>query len=92
VCPEDGVIFGHHRHDVALRRAAKLALPKDDPRADVFTGAHLRSARITHWVDDGGPLTGIQQLVGHLHLVTTAKYVRASERAAEEVHRKASRR
>jgi integrase len=92
VCPKDGIIFGHHRYDTALRKAALAAMPKDPERAKLFTGTHLRSARITHWVDEGAPLTGVQFLVGHEHLETTAKYVRPSERAAMAVLKRSARR
>jgi integrase len=80
VCPKDGTIFGAHDYRTQIRRAAKKALPKD--RAELFTGAHLRSARATHWLDKGAPLTGVQFLLGHLRMDTTAKYIRPSERAA----------
>lgn len=82
VLPKDGVIFGNHRYETPIRRAALAAMAKDPERAKLFTGAHLRSARVTHWLDEKAPLTGIQYLVGHKHLETTAKYVRPSERAA----------
>jgi integrase len=91
VLPKDGVIFGNHRYETPLRRAARLAMPKDPERAKLFTGAHLRSARVTHWIDEGAPLTGIQYLVGHKHLETTAKYVRPSERAALSVLKRRAR-
>lgn len=89
VLPKSGVIFGAHRYETPIRRAALAAMPKDPERAKLFTGAHLRSARITHWIDEGGSLTGIQFLVGHEHLETTAGYVRPSERAARSVLKRA---
>lgn len=86
VCPEKGVIFGMHDYRTQIRRAATKALPPD--RAKLFTGAHLRSARATHWLDNGAPLTGVQFLLGHLRTDTTAKYIRPSERAAKAALRK----
>lgn len=83
VCPEKGLIFGHHDYREHLKLAAIDALPPE--RAELFCGAHLRSARITHWLDDGAPLTGVMRLVGHKRLESTAKYVRASDKAAESI-------
>lgn len=86
VAPKDGLIFGAHDYRSPLGRAARKALPPE--RAEIFTGAHLRSARATHWLDDGGSLTGVQFLLGHLHTETTAKYIRPSEKAAEAIVRR----
>jgi integrase len=83
VCPAEGVIFGAHDYREHLRAAAAAALPKE--RADKFTGAHLRSARITHWLEQSQNLAGVQYLAGHRNANTTARYVRASLRAALEV-------
>jgi integrase len=44
----------------------------------------LRHSRITHLVEAGGPLTGVQWLAGHKHLSTTAKYTHAGPRAAQD--------
>jgi integrase len=83
VCPNEGLIFGKHDYRPHLRAAALAALPKD--RAEKFCGAHLRSARITHWLEKTANLPGTQYLAGHKHAVTTSRYVRASLRAALEV-------
>lgn len=85
VCSEEGLIFGAHDYREHWRAAAKQALPKD--RAGRFTGAHFRSARITHLLELSGNLPGVQYLVGHKHATTTNKYSRPSERAAEAVLR-----
>jgi integrase len=86
VCPEDGPIFGAHDYREHLRAAADAALPPD--RAALFTGAHLRSARATHWLDEGAPITAVQFLLGHKRMETTARYVRAAEKAAETLVKK----
>jgi integrase len=83
ICPEKGLIFGHHDYREHLKLAAADVLPAE--RAELFCGAHLRSARITHWLDEGAPLTGVMRLVGHTRLETTAKYVRASDKIAEQI-------
>jgi integrase len=83
VCPDEGLIFGAHDYREHLAAAASAVLPKE--RADKFTGAHLRSARITHWLEQSQNLAGVQYLAGHRNANTTAKYVRASLRAALEV-------
>ncbi len=81
VCPAEGLIFGKHEYRPHLKAAAEAALPKD--RAEVFCGAHLRSAMITHNVEKPTTnLAGVQFQVGHTKLNTTARYMRPSQRAA----------
>ncbi|RPH75589.1 site-specific integrase [bacterium] len=81
--PYAGPIFGWHNYRPHLAQAAKASLSKD--RADVFCGAHLRSARITHWLEYTDNLPGVQYLAGHTQTNTTARYVRPSLRAALDV-------
>jgi len=83
ICPAEGLLFGAHDYRDHLRAAGESSLPKE--RADKFTGAHLRSARITHWLEQSQNLAGVQYLAGHKNANTTARYVRASLRAALEV-------
>jgi integrase len=83
VCPAEGLIFGKHRYEEHLRASAKETLSPD--RAERFTGAHLRSARVTHWLEETGNLPGTQYLAGHKLATTTAAYVRPSLRAALDV-------
>ena len=80
--PSSGLIFGEHRYSRYVPAAARAALPPQ--KAEVFTAQHLRSARATHLLDDGAPLSGVQYLLGHRHTSTTARYVRPSEAAAKE--------
>lgn len=85
VCPKgmEGEIFGHHKYEVYLQRAAKQALPAS--KARIFTGAHFRSAAATHLLERTGNLPGVQYLLGHKYSSTTDKYTRASYRAAQAV-------
>lgn len=84
VCPKKpGPIFGRHRLMVYMHEAAAKALPPD--KARIFTAQHLRSARATHWLDDGGAITAVQYLLGHRHTSTTARYVRPSLAAARKL-------
>lgn len=83
VCPKAGLIFGAHRYQQYLRAAAEAALPPS--KAAVFTGQHFRSAAITHYLERTANLPGVQHLAGHRHASTTARYVRASYRAALDV-------
>lgn len=84
VCPKKpGPIFGRHRLMVYMHDAAAKALPAD--KARIFTAQHLRSARATHWLDDGGAITAVQYLLGHKHTSTTARYVRPSLAAARKL-------
>lgn len=80
VCPKEGLIFGKHDYRNQLRKAVVDALPKD--RADLFNGAHLRSAAITHWLERTSNLAAAQYMAGHKRTDTTARYVRPSLRAA----------
>jgi integrase len=82
--PAAGLIFGEH-HWWRIFRAAvsKAKLPPE--KAASVCPYDLRHARITHWVDDGASLTGVQYLSGHKLLATTTKYVRPSLRAAMRV-------
>jgi len=77
------LIFGKHDYRQHLKAAAELALPEE--RTAIFNGAHLRSARITHWLEQSGNLPGTQYLAGHKRTTTTAGYVRPSLRAALDV-------
>jgi site-specific recombinase XerD len=86
VAPERGLIFGHHDYREHIRAAATEVL--GEQRAKRFTGAHLRSACATHLLEAGASLPGVQFLLGHRRLETTAKYVRPSFRAAEDALKK----
>lgn len=83
--PAAGVIFGEHDFRVSLRKAAAEVL--DAYRAERITPYDFRRARLTHWAEVSDNLPGIQELAGHKHVSTTAKYVRPSRRAAEDVLR-----
>lgn len=86
VCPREGLIFGRHDYREHIRRAAAQAMPTDPGRAERFCGAHLRSARVTHLLEQpDANLPGVQYLVGHKSTATTARYVRPSARAARAV-------
>jgi site-specific recombinase XerD len=77
-----GPIFGAHDYRKHIARAARRALPRE--LAEIFCGAHLRSARITHLLERGANIVGTQFLAGHKQLSTTARYVKPSFRAAED--------
>lgn len=78
-CPDVGLIFGRHDYRSEWRKAAKAAgLPKTTAPYD------LRHARATHLLEMTGNLPGTQYLLGHKHVSTTAKYIRASKRAAAD--------
>jgi len=79
-CPDEGLIFGAPDLREAWRRACAAALPPELARRVI--PSHLRSARATHLLDDGAPLSGVQYLLGHARTSTTSIYVRPSMRAA----------
>lgn len=76
---EDGATHDYRKR---LRQAAFKVLPREV--AVSFCGAHLRSARITHLLEKGASIVGVQHLAGHKQISTTAKYVRSSFRAATD--------
>lgn len=80
VCPKEGLIFGKHDYREHIKEAAEATLPADV--ADRFAGTHLRSARITHLLEETGNLPGVQYLAGHRLASTTALYTKPSLRAA----------
>jgi integrase len=77
-----GPVFGWHNYREHLAEAAKVALSPET--AERFCGAHLRSAMLTHRLDAGAPITGVQWLVGHTLLSTTARYVKPGFATAVE--------
>jgi len=79
----EGPIFGAHEFREWVDAAARAALPPE--LAGRFCAAHLRSARITHLLEMGASLPGVQHWAGHKLVSTTSKYVRPSFRAATEV-------
>jgi integrase len=84
VCPEVGVIFGHHTFTGLLRKAARDAgLPKET--ASKLTAYDFRHSRATYWVEHSQNLAGVAFLLGHKEVTTLNKYVKPGQRAAEEV-------
>ena len=81
--PVKGLIFGKHNYRGYLTAAAKAALPAS--KAAIFTGQHIRSAAVTRYLELSNNLPGVQHMAGHKHASTTARYVRASFRAASAV-------
>lgn len=85
VCPKGktGLLFGWHDYRSHLKEAAGKVLKGE--AAKRFAGSHLRSARITHLAETTQNLPGVQYLVGHKLISTTARYVKPSLRAALQV-------
>lgn len=80
-----GIIFGPRDSRMVIRKAAVAVLGKE--RGERFSQGHLRHNRLTHWAERSKNLPGIQHLAGHKQVSTTARYVKASERAALDVLR-----
>lgn len=76
----EGPIFGAHDYRTHVRAAAFKAMPRE--LAERFAGSHLRSARITHLIERGANLLGVQYGAGHKQLSTTSRYAKPSFRAA----------
>ncbi len=84
VCPEVGIIFGHHTYKGLLRRAARDGgLPEE--KASKITAYDFRHSRATHWVEHSQNLAGVAFLLGHREVTTLNKYVKPGQRAAEKV-------
>lgn len=81
VSPPDGIIFG--KHDlrsalIAACRKAGLPVRKMVP----YDFRHLRG---THLLEATGNLPGVAYMLGHTQVTTTNKYIKSSQRAAEDV-------
>ena len=78
--PDVGLIFGKHKYNHYLTKAAAAVLPPT--KAAIFTGQHIRSVAITRYLELSSNLAGVQGLAGHKHAATTSRYVRTSFRAS----------
>lgn len=81
VAPQAGLVFGRHDLRPYWREATDAA------GVPAATPYDLRRARITHWLEKGGNMPGVQYLAGHRRTETTARYVQPSLRAARDVIR-----
>jgi integrase len=82
--PDIGLIFGPLRWGPHIKAAAASSgLPLDIAKR--VTVHALRHSRLTYLAERTDNLAGLQYLAGHKHLSTTARYVKASQRAAEAV-------
>jgi len=86
VAPAQGLIFGAHRYEYAVKPVARAVLPEGKGKR--FTTQHLRSARATHWLEAGVPLSDVAFLLGHRNVSTTDKYARMSSASAERALRR----
>lgn len=67
----------------------KIKWYRDKLRINVPTSAHsLRHGFATYLAEEGASPAAIQILLGHESLATTTRYVHASDRYAEETHKK----
>jgi integrase len=82
VCPDVGLLFGRvdYRHTLAL--AAKTA---EIEGGENLSDHDFRHARLTLWGQQTTNLLGMSFLAGHKHATTTAQYMHAKRKAADEV-------
>ncbi|MBI5465489.1 tyrosine-type recombinase/integrase, partial [Candidatus Gottesmanbacteria bacterium] len=67
----------------------RIKFYREKLRINVPTSAHsLRHGFATYLAEEGASPAAIQILLGHESLATTTRYVHASDRYAEETHRK----
>lgn len=78
----NGLIFGSHDFRMSFKMAVIAALSEERVGATVYA---LKHARITHWFDEGAPVTAIKFLTGITQTSTLDRYARASRRAAEQL-------
>lgn len=84
VGPKRGAVFGKVALLGTLRRAALDAgLPADVARH--LSYHDIRHARATYWGEVTTDLNGMAFLLGHKHVTTTAGYVHARRKAAEQL-------
>lgn len=81
VAPPDGLIFGEHCFDKALKRAAREVL--GERRGKSFAAYDFRHGRAQTLVDAGASLRGVAYLLGHKRLSTTDRYLRADRREGQ---------
>lgn len=84
-----GLLFGTHDYRLVVAEAARLSLPTE--KAKTFTAAHLRSAGITHLIEDGATLSEAQVFADHKLATTTDRYIKTSQRALEDFLRRQGR-
>lgn len=84
--PHTGPIFGKHDYRQHVRKAARVALPPQ--QAERFAATHLRAHGITHLLESGANLLGVQFRAGHKQIATTSKYAKPSYRAAVDTLKK----
>lgn len=89
VCPDVGIIFGKHSFKKQLRKAAKESGLPETTYAHL-TAYDLRHSRATYWVEHSQNLAGVAFLLGHKEITTLNRYVRPSNRAAQEVLQQAA--
>lgn len=82
-CPEEGLIFGrvNVRHWLA---AASRGIGLPEHLAGRVSHHDLRHSFMTELAESGASLAGLQYLAGHQHASTSARYIHATQRAAEE--------
>jgi len=69
-----GLLFGKRDYRWQITKAAKASM--EVTKAKTFCAQHIRSARITHFLDAGASLTAAAELAGHTQVSTTARYAR----------------
>ena len=90
VCPARGIIFGEHDYRGMLRAAAR-EVGIDSYRAERISDYDFRHSALTHLGSQTTDLLALMVIAGHRQPATTAKYIHAPKKAADELLRAASR-
>lgn len=79
--PESGIVRRHHRHEEGFSKALKVAVRRSGIGKRVTAHA-FRHGFATAYLENGGTVPELQELLGHAHIETTEIYTHCLPRIA----------